>query len=45
MNKKQLKYFIATDTHNLLRGGENKIKYFFKKLLYKIELLIIKTGE
>lgn len=45
MNKKQLKYFIATDTHNILRDGENKIFYFFKKLLYKIELLIIKTGE
>ena len=45
MNKKQLKYFIATYTHNILRDGENKIFYFFKKLLYKIELLIIKTGE
>ena len=42
MNKKQLKYFIATDSHNLLRYGENKIAYFLKKLLYKIELLIKK---
>ena len=37
MNKKQLEYFIKTDKHNLLIMGENKTKYLFKRLYYKIK--------
>jgi|TARA_R100000081_G_C4807727_1_gene168766 hypothetical protein len=37
MNKKQLEYFIKTDKHNLLIMDENKIKYLFKRLYYKIK--------
>ena len=37
MNKKQLEYFIKTDKHKLLIMNENKIKYLFKRLYYKIK--------
>ena len=35
-----LAYFIATDKYNILRGRENRIIYFFKKLYYRVKLYI-----
>ena len=38
MNKRmELKHIIANDKYNLLRDGENKILYFFKKLYYRLQ--------
>ena len=39
MNK-ELKRIIAGDKYNLLRDNENRIVYFLRKLIYKIEILI-----
>ena len=40
-----LKYMISTDKFNLLRDGENKILYFFKKLYYKLQFYLINGGN
>lgn len=36
MNKKMLRKIIATDDINLLRGEENAVLYFFRKLFYRL---------
>tara|TARA_R100001460_G_scaffold64736_1_gene105033 strand:+ start:226 stop:360 length:135 start_codon:yes stop_codon:yes gene_type:complete len=39
MTKEQLKYFISTDKHNILKDeSESKLKYFLTRIKYKIEL-------
>ena len=39
MNKSRLitEQCIATDKYNLLRDNENRLKYYLKKLYYKIK--------
>ena len=36
MNKMDLQRIIATDDFNLLRDGENPLKYWLKRMWYKL---------
>ena len=40
-----IKYFIATDKYNLLRDEENHLKYFIKKIYYRLYLQAINQYE
>ena len=40
--KNALEYAISTDKYNLLQDDDNIVLYTFKKLYYKIKLLINK---
>ena len=40
MTKDNIKHFIANDKENLLRTDEGVIAYWFKRMIYKLELLI-----
>lgn len=40
MNRKQIRWFIATDNQGLLRDKEGKIEYFLKRMIYKLMGLI-----
>ena len=46
MNKRlNIKYFIATDKHNVLRDQENIIIYSIKKIFYRIYLQLTNQFE
>lgn len=40
MTKKQMEYFIITDSHHLLRTDESYIGYELKRLFFRIKKFI-----
>ena len=39
-HKKELEKIIASDNYNLLRDNDSKLKYFIKRMYYKLKGLL-----